>query len=199
MIEDIRKIIDKVKNFKRIVNEGFGDYTILNDEYFIKRIPFFKTFENNSDGNEVRFNHYKNWQGNNRAILHFGKDKGFVKFRFFSVETKFSYFTIRKRDFYSESKLSIFKPMFKTEHHFIYSTDIHMDLPKTDDTNEIPNQISSLMFKEIMRENLKFKDNFEIKDGETIPNDKLDNVINSINKNLFKVEETLEKMKLSYF
>jgi hypothetical protein len=199
MSEDIRKMIDKVKNFKYLVNEGIDEYIILNDEYFIKRVPFFKTFENNSGGEEVRFNHYKNWQGNNAAILHFGKDKGFVKFPFFSVETKFFYFTTRKRDFENESKLTSFKPMFKTEHHFIYSTDIHMDLPKTNDVDEIPNQIASLMFKEIMKENLKFKDSFEIKDGETIPKDKLDNIINSINKNLFKVEETLEKMKLSYF
>jgi hypothetical protein len=74
-----------------------------------------------------------------------------------------------------------------------------MNFPKTNDVDEIPNQIVSLMFKEIMKENLKFKDSFEIKDGETIPKNKLDNIINSINKNLFKIEETLEKMKLSYF
>jgi hypothetical protein len=74
-----------------------------------------------------------------------------------------------------------------------------MRLPKANDNNEIPNQMVSLMFKEIMKENLNFKDSFEIKDGENIPNDKLDSIVNSINRNLFKVEETLEKMKLSYF
>lgn len=199
MNEDIRKIIDKVKNFKQIVNEGIDEYIILNDKYFIKRVPFFKTFENNSGGGEVRFDYYKNWKGDDAAILHFGKDKGFVKFPFFSVETKFRYFTIRKRDFENETKLTTFKPMFKTEHHFIYWTDIHMDLPRTNDINEIPNQIVSLIIKDIMKENLKLKDSFEINDGEPIPKDKLDNIINSINKNLFKIEETLEEMKLSFF
>ena len=199
MSREIREMINNVMNFKQFLNEGFDDYVILNDEFFIKRIPFFRTFENNSGGDEVKFNYYKNWQGNNSAILHFGKDKGFVKFTFFSVEVMFYYFTTRGRDFESESKLTSFKPMFKTNHNFIYSTNIHMNLPKTNDIDEIPNQIVSLMFKEIMKENLKFKDSFEIKDGETIPKDKLDNIINSINKNLFKVEESLEKMKLSYF
>jgi hypothetical protein len=51
----------KVKNFKQFLNENLNDYIIFNDVYFIKRIPFFKTFENDSGGNEVRFNHYKNW------------------------------------------------------------------------------------------------------------------------------------------
>lgn len=199
MSEEIREMIDKVKSFKQYLNEGVNDYTTLNDVYLIKRVPFFKTFENNSGGGEVKFNHYKNWQGDNAAILHFGKDKGFVKFPFFSVETKFSYFTIRKRDFDSESKLTIFKPMFSAEHHFIYSTDIHMTLPKTNEIDDVPNQITSLMFKEIMKNELKLKDAFEVKDNDMMPKDKLDNIINVINKNLFKIEETLEKMNLSYF
>lgn len=190
--------IELIKNWKQFINEN-NEYKILNADYFIERIPFFKTFENNSNDTEVRFNHYKNWNGDDKAVLHFGKNNGFVKFDFFSVETKFYYFTVRNRDFESERKLTTFKPMFKTKHCFIYSTDIHINLPKANDIDEVPNQIVSLMFKEILKENLKLKDEFEIKDGEPFPNEKLDIIINTINKNLFKIEETLEKMNLSYF
>lgn len=188
-----------MKRFRQFINEGVDEYIILRDDYFKERVPFFKSFKNDSNDEEVSFNYYKNWKGDDSAILHFGKDKGFVRFPFFSVEVKFSYFTTRKRDFESEDKLITFKPLFKTEHHFIYSTDIHMDLPKTNDSEEIPNQIVSLMIKEIIKENLKFIDSFEIKDGDTIPTDKLDNIINSINRNLFNIEEFLDKMNLSYF
>jgi len=190
------------RSIQEFLSENINNNKILTDIYFIKRIPFFKTFENNSGNNEVRFKYYKNWRGNDSAILHFGKNNGFVKFPFLSVETNFYYYTILKRDFDSEENLTVFKPMFKYQHNFIYWTDISMDLPKVnelDGLDEISKHIMSLMIKEIIKDNLKFIESFEVKDGETIPKDKLDDIINRINKNLFHIEETLEEMGLSYF
>ena len=74
-----------------------------------------------------------------------------------------------------------------------------MDLPKMTMIDDVANHIVSLMFKEIIKDNLKFNETFEVKDGDLLPKDKLDSIINDINKNLFKIEETLDKMNLSYF
>ncbi len=191
--------MSRLKKFKQFINESFDGYEVLNDEYFIKRIPFFKTFKNKSYDNEVVFNFYKNWQGDNAAILNLGKGNGFVKFSYFSVESKFNYTTIRMRDFEKEAKLGLSKPLFKTEHQFIYSTDINLDLPKDVNVEDIPNQIASSILMKIVQEELKFKDSFETEDGEPFPKDKLDNIINSINKNLFEIEDILGKMGLSFF
>ena len=196
----MRKMIDKVKTFKTIVNESYyGDYISFNDEYFMKRVPFFKTFENNSNGEKVIFNYKKKWSGDDSAILHFGKNNGFVEFQNLSVETKFFYWTERLRDFKTEMELPKPKPMWKTRHIFNYSTHIHMDLPNTNDVDEVSKQIVALMVKEMLQEKIKFKDSFDVKDGKSVPKDRLDKIINSINKNLFNVEEVLGKLNVNYF
>lgn len=199
MSQEMRDLINKVKLFTNLINENLEDSRILKPEFFIDRVPFFKYFENESGGNHVNFSHYKNWQGENAAVLHFGNGKGFVQFPFLSVETKFHYYTIRQRDFESEKELTVFKPMFKTQHQFIYSTDIHMTIPKGQNVDELPNQIVSLMFKEVVKNELKFQESFTVKDADEMPTEKLDSIINKINKNCFKIEETLDKMNLVYF
>ena len=176
-----------------------NDDKILTDLYFIKRVPPFKLFENNSGGEEVRFNYFKNWHGENAAILHFGKGNGFIKFPYLSIETKFAYFTQRTRDFKSEEALPIFKPMFTTIHNFVYSTDVHMNLPKDDDLENVKDHIVSLMVKEIIKNNFKFTESFKVKDTESLPMDKIDTIFNKINENLYYIEESLGKMNLAYF
>ena len=176
----------------KLINENL-ESPILDDNYFMRRVPFFKGFENDSEKDEVKFSYYKNWQGENAAVLHFGKEKGFVKFPFFSVEIKFFYYPVKKRDFNSN------EPKFIMEHNFIYKTDVGMTLPSSEEIENIPNKIVSLMFKDIMENEMKFKTSFEVKEGEEFPKQTLDKVINDINKNLFNIEEVLSKMNLSYF
>lgn len=197
MSEEIRKQINSIKNWENQLKENFEGSLVLNDEYFKKRVPFFKYFENNSNGDQVQFNHYKSWQ--DKAVLQLGQGKGFVKFSFFSVETKFNYYKIESRDFESEEKLSEFHPMFKNIHNFIYSTEINTKLPEATEMDEVPNQIVALMLKEIIKDELKFREQIEVKEEESFPKEKLDKIFNDINKNILKIEEILQKMKLSYF
>ncbi len=171
------------------LNENSRSKLILNDQYFISRVPFFKDFENNSGGEQVTFNHFKNWKKDNPATLYFGKNS--VTFPYLSVETIFSYFTSETRDFESDDNSKII-----VTHNFIYKTEIQMKLPES---GEAPNQIASLMFKEIIKDNLSFQESFKVREGEEMPEQKLDLIFNTINKNLFKIEETLDKMNVSYF
>ena len=55
------------------------------------------------------------------------------------------------------------------------------------------------MLKEIMKDQYKFKEEFDVREGESLPMDKIESIVNNINKNLFHVEETLQRMYVSYF
>lgn len=162
---------------------------ILNDNYFMRRIPFFERFENNSYGDNVVFDYYKNWQDENAAVLHFGKGKGFVKFLFLSVEIKFDYYPIRKRDFDSN------EPKFITEHQFNYSTDIKIDFPNSTSPED---KIAILMATNIMKQDMKLSTSFTSKDGEEFPKEELNKVINNIAKNLYNIDLALSKMGVNF-
>ena len=186
-----------MKNFTRFIKENYDNQQIIDDQYFIKRVPFFKTFENNSGGDTVRFNHYKIWKGSDERLV-LGDD--IIEFSDISIETKFIYYPLRKRDFESEEKLNVFRPLIVTEHHFIYSTDIKINFPDDDITiDAAKGQVVALIINEMIKNDVKLKESFEVKEGETIPKNKLDSIFNSINRNLFKIEETTEKMNLSNY
>lgn len=170
---------------------------IFNEKYFMKRIPPLKYFVNNSSGDSVSFKYYKNWGVSNPAILPLG-DQGFIKFKDFWIDISFDYYFTRMRDFDAEDKLVEFKPMFKNNHYFIFNSIINFNLPDPGDIDELSKIIAMNMIKNHLDKNLKIIESFEVGDGDDIPSDKLDNIINTVNKNLFEIEDFIEcKMKLS--
>jgi len=176
------------KRFKDFTNESIKSNLILDESYFLNRVPFFKDFKNDSTNNNVSFTFSQSWENVTIPPIE-------TYIPHLSVDTNFMYYTIMQRDFEQERKLEVFRPLLKTEHHIIYSTNIFLKVDKEDTLNSIV----ALMIKEVIKNELKLHEVFHVKDGDALPMTKIDEIINTINKNCFKIEETIEKMGLKYF
>lgn len=172
----------------------------LTPEYFIKRVPFFKDFENLSGGKEITFKHFKNFY-NEAVIRHQGGDNLHkpMTIPYLSVETNFNMFYYELRDFEREEQDKR-RPIINKQYYFTYWTSIHVTNPKEIETeDDIVRNLVTIMLTKIIENDLKFQDNFIVKDGDEIPKEQIDSMVNKINKNLFRIEDTLEKMYVSYF
>ncbi len=196
----IRKVIRNIVS-NSLLSENYSK-DILNDEYFKKRVPFFKYFINNSYDDTVQFEHYKNWH--KKLTIPTGEKGSYMELPFASVETKFTKFIQKYRDFDKEDETSN-RPLYKFQYHFIYSTQIHLnfennkDIESEKDAREfVKSQIVVIMIKEILKDRLQFKESFIISEGEEIPKEKLNKIINDINKNLFDIDERISQFGGTY-
>lgn len=172
----------------------------LTPEYFMKRVSFFKDFENLSGGKEITFKHFKNFY-NEAIIRHQGGDNLHkpMTIPYLSVETIFSGYHHILRDFEREEQEKR-RPIINKQYYFTYSTHIHVTNPKEIETeDDIIRNLVNIMLTKFLENDLKFQDNFTVREGDEIPKEQIDSMVNKINKNLFKIEEILEKMYVSYF
>ncbi len=166
----------------------------LTPEYFMKRVPFFKDFENLSGEKIIKFQHFKNFH--NEAVIKFLDD--LLTIPYLSVETNFNMFQQTNRDFEREEQEKRHH-LIKKQYYFTYWTSIHVTNPEIETKNDIIKNIITKMLTKIFENNLKFQDSFIVKEGDEIPKEQIDSMVNKINKNLFRIEDILENMYVSYF
>lgn len=175
------------ERIKQLIRENFesSEAPTLDADYFKERITFFENFEDKTYNDNVVFEYSKNWRGENAPVLPLGEGNESIKFLYFSVDIKFDYYPIIKRDFNSN------EPKFFTEHQFIYVVHIYTDYPKS--TKEKNKYISNIV-NSIMEKSQSISDSFVSYDDKPFPEEKLNRIMNGVAKNLLKIDIALSNM-----
>lgn len=156
---------------KTKLRENMNYHDMFNKEYFILRIPFLKNY---------KFFERKNGIEAQRVVYHENIQKMYdnhvINFKQFNISSEFIFYTQRINDI--------------TLYNFILKTSFH---PMIEDgsMDELETKVMYLAIKSI-GEKLSFSEELQVKDNQSIDENKIDEIINNINKTLFEVEKESE-------
>jgi len=168
-------------NAKESVNplkENLNYVDMFNKEYLLVRIPFlkdYKFFKRNNGIEAQRVIYHEN------VTKLYNKD--IINFKQFNVSSEFVFYVQRIDD--------------RTFYHFIIKNQFHPQI-ENGQLDGLEEKVLLLAINQI-GEKLSYSDELMVKDGQSIDEDKLDEIFNKINEILFKVEKETEENNTPLF
>lgn len=164
---------------RNLLRESLGVDISIKD-VLIKRIPFLKEYN--------IYDHPRDSSRLEAKKISFHED---VKVMMGDDIITFPQFNPSSEVIYYEHKIND-----NVFHHFIIKNNLHAMQP--DDMDDLTFRVF-LHVKGKIEDNLSYKNEYMVKDGEVIPDDVLDGIINDMNKTMFKFEDYTNKHSIKLF
>jgi hypothetical protein len=151
-------------------------FTNLPSDYFLKRIPFLKSFDDFSDQKHIFFT--KKSYNKNVSVMN---GSNLFKFKMLNISIEFYYYTYRPN-----KNNQLFNIILSTKFYPTFDRD----------TDDITKNVLIQTFR-LIEQKLSYSQEL-ISKTDSLPDNEMDRIINEVNKKFFELEEYVnDKMKLN--